>query len=144
MSSLMGYQAKRNEKYMPVLRCILSLKGTSLCLVVLHQQISFFTPFFIFIWYCLKKDFCHKFFFLNGFAQTTHLPYSQKLLNVTKNFCQYFLTFCKTSLPDFASAQISHQKKNDWIDQFLLILEAKFCLQSFKPNNFKLTNLIKF
>ena len=97
-----------------------------------------------------EKDFYHKFSFFNWFTQTPQPLNGQN--------CQYSPTFCKASLPDFASAQISHQKKSDWITQFLLmlatileslalpflILAAKLCLQSFKTNNFKLTILTKF
>ena len=57
ISSLMEYKAKLNEKYMPVLHCISSLKGTSYkifflscCFIqVLNKPISFFTSFLNFI-----------------------------------------------------------------------------------------------
>ena len=49
-----------------------------------------FRTSFNIIW---KKDFCHKFYFFNGFTQTSHLPSGQNLLSVTKVFCGCSLRF---------------------------------------------------
>ena len=104
----------------------------------------FLQLFFKFIQQCLKNNFCHKFSVFNRFTETPHPPNGQNLLCVKKNFCQYSLTFFKESLLDFASAQISHQKKKRLNCSVFLNIWSKFCLQSFKTNNPKLIILIKF
>ena len=122
------YQAwwNTNQKYMKLhasftsylkyYRKVLVIKS-SFCLVVLdellHQQISFFTSFFNFIWYCLKKRFLSEIFFpsfnivweKDGFTQTYNPINGQNLLSVTKSFRPCSLTFSKESLPYFACAQ---------------------------------------
>ena len=69
---------------------------------------NFFLTSFNIAW---KKDFCHKFSFFNGFTQTHNPLNGQNLLSVTKRFCPYYLTFCKESLPNFACAQKSSERK---------------------------------
>ena len=108
--------------YLKYYRKVLVIKS-SFCLVVLdellHQQISFFTSFFNFIWYCLKKRSLSEIFFpsfnilweKDGFTQTHNPLNGQNLLRVTKSFRPCSLTFSKESLPDFACAQKWSERK---------------------------------
>ena len=69
----------------------------------LYQQISFFYNLLELHSILPEKDFCRKFFFFNGFTQTSHLLNSQNLLSVRNVFCHFFLKclliiFCKCLL----------------------------------------------
>ena len=54
-----------------------------LLLLVNNQEISFFTNFYNFIQHYLKKDFCLKFSFSNGFSETPHSVNGQNTLSKT-------------------------------------------------------------
>ena len=115
----MEYKEKLNEKYMPVLHCVSSRKGTS-CkkfFFFFMFYMSFYISRYNFLQLFLtsfnivgKKILSQIFPFLTDSLKLPHPLNGQNLRNVTKIFSQYSLTFSKA---DFASVQISHQKKND-------------------------------
>ena len=56
---------------------------------LLYQQISSFYNFLELHSTLSEKDFCHKFYFFNGFIQTPQPLNSQNLLSVTKVFVNF-------------------------------------------------------
>ena len=95
----MEYQVKLNEKCMPILHCISSFedishkiledRATSSSFVLQQLLQRDFSQFFrtSFNINYLKKDFCHKLSFFNGFTETPCPLKDQNPLSVTKVFC---------------------------------------------------------